>query len=170
MRAILLAAATLALAQGAWAQPLAPEQISYSPEFQTALDEELGAREGEILRRAVADAINDELARRGASVSAGGPSIEVSIVDAEPNRPTMQQLVDTPGLDWGRSISLGGAELHAVLRGADGAVLSEVDHRRFNFTISELNGAVNTWTEARRAIRRFADKVADDYVAHASAR
>jgi hypothetical protein len=169
MRALLLAAAAMTLAQGAWAQPVAPEQISYSPEFQTALDEELGAREGEILRRAVADAINDELTRRGVSL-AGGPSIEVSIIDAQPNRPTMQQLVDTPGLDWGRSISLGGAELHATLRSSEGVELEEVSHRRFNYTLSELNGAVNTWTEARRAIRRFADKVADAYVAHASAR
>ena len=91
MRAILLAAATLALAQGAWAQPLAPEQISYSPEFQTALDEELGAREGEILRRAVADAINDDLGPGTARVedpgsvvltpadSAEGPAVRLAL-------------------------------------------------------------------------------------------
>jgi hypothetical protein len=169
MRVIILAATAFIVTQTASAQPLSPEQISYSPEFQTALDEDYGLREGEILRRAVADSINNELARRGVS-TAGGPSIEVSIVDAEPNRPTMQQLSERPGLDSIRSISIGGAELRAVLRSADGSVLEQVEHRRFNLSLTELNGAASTWTEARRAIRRFANKVADAYVAHASAR
>ena len=92
------------------------------------------------------------------------------VINAEPNRPTMQQLTDQPGLDPIRSISLGGAELRAVLRSSDGVVLEEVEHRRFNYTLDELNGAASTWSEARRAIRRFAEKVADAYVAHASAR
>jgi hypothetical protein len=169
VRVVLFAAIVLATAQSASAQSVAPEQISFSPEFQTALEEEYGTREGEILRESVARAINDALTRRGAS-TAGGPTIEVSIVAAEPNRPTMQQLSDRPGLDPIRSISIGGAELKAVIRGADGGVLSEVEHRRFNYSIQELNGAASTWTEAHRAIRRFAEKVADAYVAHASAR
>jgi hypothetical protein len=168
MRVIILAATAFIVTQTASAQPVAPEQISYSPEFQTALDEEYGLREGEILRRAVADSINNELARRGVS-TAGGPAIEVLIVNAEPNRPTMQQLAEQPGLDSIRSISIGGADLRAVLRSADGTVVEEVEHRRFNYTIDEAVGS-STWTEARRSIRRFANKVADAYVAHASAR
>ena len=63
------------------------------------------------------------------------------------------------------SISLGGAELHAVLRGADGVVIEEVTHRRYNYSLEEI-GAATTWSEARRAIRQFADKVADAYAAH----
>lgn len=169
MRALILAAAAFAITQTAWAQPVAPEQISFSPEFQTALTEDYGEREGEILRRYVAEAVNDAIARRGVS-TAGGPTIELSIVRAEPNRPTMQQLADRPGLDPIRSISLGGAELRAVLKASDGTVLEEVQHRRFNHTLAELHGVATPWGEARRAIRGFADKVADAYVAHASAR
>lgn len=166
-RFALLAAAAIAFAPAALAQPnITP--VSFSPEFQTELVEELGTREGEFLSAAVTQAIRDELTRRGAG--AGAPvTIEVSIVDADPNRPTMQQLMDTPGLDF-RSVSIGGAELQAVLRGADGQVLTEVSHRRYNHSLQDIGGAATTWTEARRAIRRFADKVADAYIAHASAR
>ena len=108
------------------------------------------------------------LTERGATLSEGAPvTVEISIVDADPNRPTMQQLADTPGLDAFRSISIGGAELHAVLRGADGQVLSEVTHRRYNHSLDDVIPPATTWTEARRAIRQFANKVADAYVANA---
>jgi hypothetical protein len=142
LKPALLGAAALAFAQAASAQPVSLAPVSFSPEFQTAVEEEYGAREGETLRTAVTDAITAALERRGASlVDAGGVNIEVAIIDADPNRPTMQQLIDRPGLDAIRSISIGGAELHAVLRGADGQVLSEVSHRRYNYSLDELNGA-----------------------------
>jgi hypothetical protein len=158
--------AALALAQGAAAVTLAP--ISFSPEFETELREELGMREGDYLRSDVETAVRRALARRGVDVSSAAGTIEIVIVDADPNRPTMQQLADEPGLDYMRSVSLGGAELRAVLRGANGEVLAEVDHRGYNHSISDFSGmAPNTWSEARRAIRRFANKVADAYVAHA---
>ena len=158
IRHLLAGAALLAFAAPAWAQTT---PVSFSPEFQTALEEDSGVREGEVLRAAVADAISNELARRG--VSAGSANIDVTIVDAEPNRPTMQQLFDEPSLDFG-SISIGGAELRAIVRSADGET-TEVTHRRYNHSLSDLVGAATTWTEARRAIRQFAVKVADAYVA-----
>ncbi len=158
--------AALALAQSAAAVTVGP--VSYSPEFETELHEELGMREGEYLREQVQEAIGAALARRGLSVDSGGGAIEVVIVDADPNRPTMQQLADQPSLDFIRSFSIGGAELRAVVRGADGQVLTEVDHRRYNSSLAEFHGMppADTWSEARRSIRRFADKVADAYVAH----
>lgn len=156
----------LAFAQAAWAGPVSLSPIAFSPEFQTALDDELGAREGEILQAAVERAVADALAERGATISASAPvTIDISIIDADPNRPTMEQLRAQPGLDSFRSVSIGGAELRAVLRGSDGTVLSEVTHRRYNHSLSDLVGPPTTWTEARRAIRQFADKVADAYVA-----
>jgi hypothetical protein len=158
IRFLLASAAVLAFAAPAWAQST---PVSFSPEFQTALDEELGVREGEVLRAAVTDAIARELSRRGVSSDV---SIDVTIVDAEPNRPTFQQLVDQPSLDFG-SVSIGGAELRAVVHGASGAT-TEVTHRRYNHSLSDLQGAATTWSEARRAIRQFAVKVADAYVAN----
>lgn len=160
IRHLLAGAAVLAFAAPAWAQST---PVSFSPEFQSALEEDLGVREGEVLRAAVTDAIARELGRHG--VAAGSANIEVTIVDAEPNRPTMQQLVDEPSLDFA-SISIGGAELRAIVRGANGAS-SEVSHRRYNHSLADIGGAATTWTEARRAIRQFAVKVADAYVANA---
>ena len=158
----------LAFAQAAYAAPVTLAPISFSPEFQTELNDELGVREGEFLQRTVHEAVARELTERGATLSAGAPvTVEISIVDADPNRPTMQQLADTPGLDAFRSISIGGAELHAVLRGANGQVLTEVSHRRYDQSLEDAIPPTGTWQEARRAIRQFADKVADAYVANA---
>jgi len=158
--------AAFAFAQGAGAVTLAP--VSFSQEFETALNEDIGVREGAYLSREVQNAIGAALARRGVAVGANGGTIEVVIVDADPNRPTMQQLANQPALDYIRSFSIGGAELRAVLRGANGEVLSQVSHRGYNHTIEDAsNFSPTTWSEARRAIRRFANKVADAYVAHA---
>jgi len=158
IRYLLAGAAALALATPAAAQST---PVSFSPEFQTALEEDYGVREGEVLRTAVTDAISRELARRG--VSSSDVSIEVTIVDAEPNRPTIQQLFDRPSLDF-QSVSIGGAELRALVRGANGAT-TEVTHRRYNHSLADLNGPATTWTEARRSINQFAVKVADAYMA-----
>jgi hypothetical protein len=89
--------------------------------------------------------------------------IDVTIVDAKPNRPTIEQLASRPGLDFGRSISIGGADLRAVLRTPDGQVVREVSYSRFDPGLTQLTGAETTWSSAQRSIRRFADKVADAY-------
>lgn len=168
VRFALLGVAAAAFAQTAAAAPATLGPISFSPEFQAELDQEFGVREGEVLQRAVSEAVGAALAARGASLSESAPlSVEILIVDADPNRPTMQQLIDQPGLDAIHSVSIGGAELRAVLRDADGQVVSEVTHRRYNHSLSDLVGPPSTWTEARRAIRQFAAKVADAYIAHA---
>jgi hypothetical protein len=158
--------AALAFAQSAAAVTVAP--VSFSPEFEAELNEELGVREGDVLREDVESAVAAALARRGIAAGNGGGTIEVVIVDADPNRPTWQQLNDEPSLDYIRSFSIGGAELRGVIRSADGAVLTEVEHSHYNHSIAELNGMppAYTWYEARRSIRRFAEKVADAYVAH----
>ena len=158
--------AALAFAQSAAAVTMAP--VAFSPEFETELNEELGVREGDVLREDVERLVAAALARRGVSVGDGGGTIEVVIVDAAPNRPTWHQLNAEPSLDYIRSFSIGGAELRGVIRGANGEVLTEVEHRRYNSSIAELNGMppAYTWYEARRSIRRFAEKIADAYVAH----
>ncbi len=166
LRLLLASLAFTALAPAALAGPVTLAPVSFSAGFQTSLDEDIGVREGEILREAVTEAVSQALARRGADLGPGGIVVEISIIDADPNRPTMQQLVHRPGLDYGRSLSVGGAELSAVIRGADGAVISEVTHRRYNTDIQDVAlGASTTWSEARRAIRQFAAKVADAYAA-----
>ena len=158
IRFLLASAAVLAFAAPAWAQST---PVSFSPEFQASLEEDYGVREGEVLRTAVTEAISRELTHRG--VSAESANIDVTIVDAAPNRPTMQQLFDRPSLD-GTSISTGGAELRAAIHLPGGSTL-EVTHSRYNHSLADVVGPAMTWTEARRSIRQFAVKVADAYVA-----
>lgn len=167
---LLCGLAALTLAPAATAVTLAP--IVYSPEFEAELHNDFGVREGDMLRGDVEEAVSGALQRRGVSVGAGGGTIEITIVEADPNRPTMEQLEQQPGLDYIRSVSIGGAELHAVLRDENGQVVGEVDHRTYNRTLAEFNGfpPAGTWSEARTAIRRFATKVADAYVEHFGAR
>jgi hypothetical protein len=149
--------AVLVVATAAPAQTI--ETISYSPEFQTALDEEYGVREGEYLNRTLTRFVDEALAERG--VNAEALQIELSILDATPNRPTMEQTAATPGLDAIRSRSIGGAELHGVVRDASGAVIAEVDHRYYSQSLEDSSYALDTWGDARRSMRRFANKLAD---------
>lgn len=158
---LMVTAAALAFAQGAMAAPISIAPVTISEELQTRIDEELGAREADYLRDEVTEATTEAMARRGESVSANAPlTLEVTILDAKPNRPTFHQLSTTPGLDMALSRSLGGANLRGVLRTSDGRVVREITHRRYNYSLDEVE-AYTTWTEASRAIRRFADKVAD---------
>lgn len=160
---LLIGVAALAFAASASAQTL--ESISYSPEFQTELEDDLGVREGEYLQREITQAIDRAIARR--NVSAAGVRIDVIIEDAQPNRFTMHQLRRRHDVDPLRSVSVGGADLRAVLRSGDGAVLAEVEHRRYSDSLRDLFIEPLTWTDANRTIRQFAEKVADAYVAQA---
>jgi len=145
------------------AGPINLPPAAFSEAFQEKLTDDYGEREGAYLREAIERALVRALARVGGQVSpSAGVRIETTIIDARPNRPTFQQLSDQPGLDFGRSISIGGAELHAVLRGADGATLAEVHHRFFEHDIRNVL-ALTTWGDARRSIDRFARKVAMEY-------
>ena len=152
--------AALAFAHGAAAAPVTVSPVSVSSEFQVKLDEELGAREGETLRRYASEAVAAALSRAGVGASAT-VSIDIVLIDAAPNRPTMEQLADRPGLSLFGSVSVGGAELTAMLRGADGAVLAEVAHRYYTPSLAYVFESPDTWTDARRAIRQFARKVAE---------
>lgn len=160
-------AALLALGAAA-ARPAAAGPISlppavYSEEFQEKLTDDYGEREGVYLREAIERALVRALARVGGQVSSEpGVRIETTIIDARPNRPTFQQLNERPGLDFGRSLSVGGAELHAVLRAPDGTALTEVHHRFYEYDIRNVV-ALTTWGDARRSIDRFARKVATAY-------
>jgi hypothetical protein len=159
MRFIVLAivAAILSFTGAASGQTIA--QISYAPEFETALEEDYGVREGAYLQETLSRYVSEALAARGVDVS--GAQVELVIVDARPNRPTMEQAAHRPGLDTIRSRSIGGAELSGVIRRADGTVLAEAEHRYYSPDLLSATYSADTWGDARRAMRRFAAKLAD---------
>ena len=136
-------------------EPVRIAPIAFGEDLQEKSDE-FGDRELENL----AGYLERQLERRLAGLElADGTTLRVTIVDADPNRPTMQQMRDTPGLSM-RSISLGGAELEAVLVSADGEVLEEFSYERRSHNIRDVIGAT-TWTDARRTIQTFARQVGE---------
>jgi hypothetical protein len=149
-----VSAIALALAAPASAA-VTVKPVAIEADLQKKFEEDYGEREIAVLQRAVATALERELGADAPSVT-----IEATLVDVKPSRPTLQQAIDKPGLDVGRSVSLGGAELRARVIGADGATIREVSHKWYETDLL-FSDANSTWTDARRSIRRFADKVGD---------
>ncbi len=166
----LVALSAIGFATAAAAGPVSLTPIKFSDQLQTSLQRNLGAREGDFLRNRVETAVSSALARHGATVQTGAPvTIDIEVVDADPNRPTFEQLSNPPYPDMMESISIGGAELRATLRGADGQVLDQISYRQYNSSFDEFRfERPTTWSEASRAINVFAERVADSYLAHTS--
>ncbi len=83
--------------------------------------------------------------------------LNIVITDAKPNRPTFNQLSNDASLSM-RSFGLGGAEFEGTLSNASGE-LGAVSYKWFETDIydSQYGG---TWTDANRAIDKFARKTA----------
>ncbi|MBU6372030.1 MAG: hypothetical protein KJS97_04820 [Alphaproteobacteria bacterium] len=152
--ALLLSAATVLAAAPAFAAPVTVGTITYSADFQKMLEKKYGQREGEKLSADVRRYI--ERAVAGASAPTA-TRVDVEIVDAKPNRPTMKQMTDIPGLSM-ESIGIGGAALRATLRDASGAELRTVSYSWYESDIRDVMAA-STWSDANRAIRWFSAQV-----------
>lgn len=151
-RTALVALLSLGLAGIAQATTI---NVAFSEDFAEKLEEDYGVREGaklteeiiEDLQRAL-DGMEDKVER-----------VDVTILDAKPNRPTFEQISGSPGLDPIRSISIGGMSLSGTITLADGEV-SEIEYKWFENDIRLSVGAA-TWWDANRVSRRFARRVAD---------
>ena len=152
MRSLLIAAA-LAAATTVHAAPLSTisgVQVTIGPELQEKAAKDYGTREVNDLARDLQARVSRELEKTG--VLAGG-RVELVLVDAKPNRPTMQQMGQTPGLSY-ESYSIGGATIGGQVVSVDGEV-TPVSYRWYETDIrqSRLGGA---WSDARHAFGRFA--------------
>ncbi len=87
-----------------------------------------------------------------------GARIDLVLTDLKPNRPTFQQLVDRPGLDGIRSVSIGGATIEGQITTADGTV-SPIRFDWYSNSIEDVYG-FSTWQDADRAYRRLAVNLA----------
>jgi hypothetical protein len=112
-----------------------------------------GSAEIDRLRRDLGDEVTRTLSRR----NAGLVRADLVIEDAQPNRPTMEQLSRTPGLSL-RSIGLGGARISGTVTLADGTTRPI----RFQFYETDLHNeiAANTWSDADRAFSWLAGDLA----------
>lgn len=152
MKTLIAALGALALLPAAAATEVA---VSYSEDFAEELADNYGEREGERL----SEDITEDLSFAFNKVGVNPARVEVTIINAKPNRPTMEQLSDRPGLDGFRSISLGGMELTGTAYDADGNVLATQEYEWFESNIRDVIGTA-VWTDANRASRRFAKKLA----------
>jgi hypothetical protein len=120
-----------------------------------------GEREADALTQELSQRLTQAFAAQGLKIGAGAGawSVSVTLDDAKPNRPTLRQRRDTPGLDFARSFGVGGAKLSATLARPDGTVVGTVMRAFYDPDIDQA-ATKSTWHDARRAIRQFADEVA----------
>ncbi len=146
-------AVLLAAAGGAHAQPDSID-VAWGPKLQKEA-ERLGQREvaqqSERLRQAVERALASDSALDGAR-------IELVLSELKPNRPTIEQMSRTPGLDGFRSRSIGGATIEGQATLADGSV-QPIRYEWYSHNLSDVRGH-STWTDAERAFSRLASNLA----------
>lgn len=162
MRSVFFAslAASLAVAAAASAEPAAQPRLA-APEVTVAMGgdlvknaEGLGQRDVDRQLAELVETVQRELARSGALA---GSQVNLVVTDLKPNRPTMQQTIDRPGLSMFDSISIGGATIEGEVVTSDGERLP-VRYSRYSNNIAEVFG-FNTWEEADRAFDRLASNL-----------
>jgi len=142
-------AATLAVA--AMAQAQSRVTVTVAPEFSRQVTK-LGDRE-----------VNEQIANLQSEVEKAldqrypGATANLVLKDLKPNRPTFQQVSDTPGLDPIRSISIGGASVEGEIVTADG------ERRPVNFSYFSPNlrdvWGYSVWRDADRAFERLGARI-----------
>ena len=150
---ILAAAAVLATASAAAAAP-ASVTVTIGPELQAKAAKTYGVRDVDRLAAELQKAVTRELARTGAY---DGARIQLELTDAVPNRPTMKQMGDKPGLSF-ESLSVGGADINgqAVLPNGN---LQPISYRWYETDIRNARGT-STWHDAEWTFDRFAHRLA----------
>ena len=116
--------------------------------------ETLGQRDVDRQLERLQTVVERRLAREGAL---DGARINLVVTVLKPNRPTMQQATDTPGLSIMDSISIGGATIEGEVITADGQRLP-VRYSRFSSSLAEVDG-YTTWQDAGRAYDRLASNL-----------
>lgn len=117
--------------------------------------ETLGQRDVDRQLERLRTVVERRLARDGALE---GAQVNLVLTDLKPNRPTMQQAIDKPGLSIMESISIGGATIEGEVITADGQRLP-VRYSRFSGSLAEVYG-YTTWQDADRAYDRLANNIA----------
>ncbi len=149
-------AATIAAASIAFAQPTGAPTVTVTlGEDLQEEAEKLGQREVDRQVAELTRTVEQTLARRGALQ---GATINLVLTDLKPNRPTIQQTIDRPGLSIIDSISIGGATIEGEVITAGGQTLP-VKYDRYSTNIQDVFG-FGTWQDAERAYDRLANNLA----------
>jgi len=136
-------------------QPVAIGEIAYGPELVEHADD-FGERELDRLAGYLRSSLERELADH---LGTGGYVLNTTILDARPNRPTLEQMSGANGLHHS-SRSIGGAEVEAELVSANGETVETYSYGWSSVSLQDVVG-YGQWTDARRTFSRFANQVAD---------
>jgi len=155
MRTITSLISLAALAAPAFAaDPVQIAPITFGEEL-IEKSADYGERELERLAGFLRDDLERELADH---LGENGSTLHVTILDADPNRPTMMQS-SRRNLHMS-SVGIGGAELEAELINTDGEVLETFSYSWRSHDIRFVYG-YGTWTDAKRTFDRFARTIGD---------
>ena len=155
MRIIALAAAALLSSATVASAAPASVTVTIGPELQKKAVEKYGVRDVDRLATELRKDVERELTRTGAYDDA---RIELTLVDAVPNRPTFKQLSDKPGLSL-ESFGIGGAKIEGRAIAPGGAV-TPLKYSYYETDIRQTR-AYSTWSDAQWTISRFAYRLAN---------
>lgn len=118
-----------------------------------------GEKELNRLAERLGTRMEKQLAKRGVSVDGEADTVlRLVITDARPNRPTFSQMSKDTNLSF-RSFGNGGAAIEGQLIAAGGEQVGEMSYAWYENDI-EWAATSATWTDANRALDRFASKTA----------
>lgn len=151
--ALVIGLSLAAMASGASAQGGPRVQVSIGPVLEQRAND-YGPEELQILREDLRREVERTLARSGSPIIGADLVIE----DAQPNRPTLNELSRTPGLSL-RSVGVGGARVSGVVTFADGRTRP----LRYQWFETDIRNevAANTWSDAERSFMYLANDLAD---------
>jgi len=120
-----------------------------------------GQRDLDRLTKRLKTKMEYRLEKRGFIISDDAPTVlNLVITDARPNRPTFNQISKATSLSM-RSFGIGGAKFEGSLASADGEQ-GDVSYAWYETDIRWAQGS-GTWTDADRAIDKFARKIAKSF-------
>lgn len=132
-------------------------------DFSTAMvykAESLGQQELRRLASYLRENLDEALTRSNwHGMSTQENVLNVTIVDAAPNRPTLHQINNLEGAHYSDQFP-GGASLTATLVDGDGMVIATFSYAWFNDALDE-DASYGIWTDTRLTFDRFANSVAD---------
>jgi hypothetical protein len=128
-------------------------QVTISPQLQRQAEQSLGVKDIQDLAVELQHKVIKSVAETHVLE---GARVELVLVDAKPNHPTMQQMSRTPGLSP-TSFGLGGATIEGRAIAIDGAV-TPLRYRWYE-TDLRLAQADTTWADASIAIQQFATRL-----------
>ena len=124
--------------------------ITYSEKLEKEFQRNYGVREKRFIEQTIQKELSDELGANAARV-------EVNVINVMPNRPTIEQMDNHPGLSM-QSFSIGGAELSGRAFDANGVLLRETQYEYTSPSIFDAQYA-STWNDTDYAIYRFAKRL-----------